>query len=590
MRFTILAIALALLLIMQAGAVQPNKQGLGSLNWSQNVNSKVHGVTAGTAYGDATNVGQGWAKLNKTGDTLGATTMSGALAFGTNKATGLGNGTAAQDAITFSQLKLLMRDVIVYKDGSSVKALYKNGTIASGTFGTDDTTIIQGALNNGGDVYLMPASPYYTISTMLYYKGDTYFHGAGNSSKLFLKTHVNTSMFRNKNVVSATYIDKNICIEDLCLDGNGLNQKTGEQTFGLWFKNCQNVDIRRVNIYNTQRYALAYENYGFYDTGPCAVFNSHVEGCKFIRNSASLEFSDAVALECENLVFRGNEIQNRHGAGLTTAKWVGVLVDNNYLNVSDCAFNVESWASCSYIEMSNNYVYALSSAFIVGAPAAGMSIHDINIHDNLIAKCTYGISVTGLHAVPYYIRLSGNIIRQSTSEAIYLGYGVRDVVVSETMSNKAVGTTVAQICLMGSNTNTTILSGQLIGGSAGIQFANATNREVTIKGVMISSMTYSGIYSIADVRNASICFNEIKNCGRAQDGAFSSGIDLNTGTGCTIVGNNIYDSYTARKTMTYGIYLHGASSGNTVWMNHIGPMVTGKVKDDGSGNEWFKNQ
>ncbi len=62
-------------------------------------NNKVTGLGAGTAAGDAVNKTQLDGKLTKAGDT-----MTGALAMGGNKVTGLGDPTAAQEAVTKNHL------------------------------------------------------------------------------------------------------------------------------------------------------------------------------------------------------------------------------------------------------------------------------------------------------------------------------------------------------------------------------------------------------------------------------------------------------------------------------------------------------
>lgn len=77
-----------------------------------------------------------WTKLNKTGDT-----MSGALAMGANKVTGVANGTAAQDGVTYSQLYGTRTLPLVIDTGSDlgfqVGNFASNSAMASINFGNN---------------------------------------------------------------------------------------------------------------------------------------------------------------------------------------------------------------------------------------------------------------------------------------------------------------------------------------------------------------------------------------------------------------------------------------------------------------------
>jgi len=114
-------LVLALLLVGQAGAI--SKTSLTELNLTQNMPAalkmggyKVTGMGAGTAYGDATNLGQSWGKVNKTGDT-----MTGALV--------VLNGTAAGNPPRFSQLMAVTGKSVVYGQGSDFYGIASNGSL-----------------------------------------------------------------------------------------------------------------------------------------------------------------------------------------------------------------------------------------------------------------------------------------------------------------------------------------------------------------------------------------------------------------------------------------------------------------------------
>jgi hypothetical protein len=132
----LLHILIILMLVSSTSMGVVNKLPLGLLNLTQDFNSQLNGVTAGTANLDAANMQQVWLRMNKSGDT-----MSGPLAMGSQKVTGVANGTAAQDAVTYSQL----RDgtgkgaytSILYKSGSNYVVEDLKGTIIySGTSGS----------------------------------------------------------------------------------------------------------------------------------------------------------------------------------------------------------------------------------------------------------------------------------------------------------------------------------------------------------------------------------------------------------------------------------------------------------------------
>lgn len=82
-----------------------------------------------------------WDKVNKSGDT-----MSGPLAMGTQKITGVGNGTAAQDAVTYSQL-----------DAKTVITVGPYSWCTVVTDGNSDQTEINSALIAYKDIVLVNA-------------------------------------------------------------------------------------------------------------------------------------------------------------------------------------------------------------------------------------------------------------------------------------------------------------------------------------------------------------------------------------------------------------------------------------------------
>lgn len=66
MRYLSVALALIIIINIAASTVDPTKIKPSQINWSQDINSQINGVTAGTSSLDVPNMVQAWEKINKT--------------------------------------------------------------------------------------------------------------------------------------------------------------------------------------------------------------------------------------------------------------------------------------------------------------------------------------------------------------------------------------------------------------------------------------------------------------------------------------------------------------------------------------------
>lgn len=107
---------------IKLGALVIGDGSVSAGNISLSTTGKIVNSAAATTAGDALVYGQSAASL-------AGLTMTGAIAMGTNKITGLGNGTAAQDGVTYSQLQSAVSGLF-WKDPVKVLRIKSDATQA----------------------------------------------------------------------------------------------------------------------------------------------------------------------------------------------------------------------------------------------------------------------------------------------------------------------------------------------------------------------------------------------------------------------------------------------------------------------------
>lgn len=179
--------------------------------------------------------------------------------------------------------------VMVYASNGRTERIEYSGTSASG--------VIQAALDSlgsGGGMVLFKEGTY-VISQTLRVPGGVTLSGVGYASKLVLADYADEEVIENKN--GDAYVDSNIVIRDLQIDGNG-----GMQTL--------EAQVSAIVL-----------------TG---VTSCRIEGCR-IHNVGQLGTNAGIyVLHSSNVTIRGNMIYDNRYAGIFLRKGTNAIISNNW--------------------------------------------------------------------------------------------------------------------------------------------------------------------------------------------------------------------------------------------------------------------
>jgi len=187
---------------------------------------------------------------------------------------------------------------IVFIDGTKIYA--RNGqTGILDCSGTDASTIIQAAIDSigqeGGTVWIKEGI--YIIYHTIKIPSNITLTGAGYATKLVLADHADEEVIENKN--QDAYVDQNIVITNLQIDGNGAKQTEGALASAIYFLKAQ---------------------------------RSRVEGC-WIHNIAKGATNAAIWLSTSSHnIIRGNMIYDNSYAGVYVGGTNNIISDNWFYN------------------------------------------------------------------------------------------------------------------------------------------------------------------------------------------------------------------------------------------------------------------
>jgi len=321
-------------------------------------------------------------------------------------------------------------DAMVYIDGTNVIAINKEGnTIKRGVAGTDDTTVIQAAINGYGTTYISSGA-YYINCPILLVSNKTVF-GDGWETKLYTTaTFVGmpgscNAIFRNTTVDGNVVIDINITIRDLYLNCNA-TKSIGTDASGIFMRGVGNVLIDCVYAEHCKYFGvfISTTNTGGVATGRsynCTISNCYVNDTeydciaytsdygKLINNYATKSGAYGCCLEeSDHCIVSGNICYDNYGGVRSTN------FSHGYSNYNTICNNVVHtvtehgiFLSGSFSVVDGNTVY---SGGAVGADNSGISIYGSNrsvVSNNTISgtKFLYGIRDSGS-----YNLVSGNYV------------------------------------------------------------------------------------------------------------------------------------------------------------------------------------
>ena len=186
---------------------------------------------------------------------------------------------------------------IVYSDGVYVHA--KNGDTGIVDYsGKDASEVIQAAIDSlgscGGSVLIREGT--YVISKTIKVPGNVTLSGVGFATKLVLADYADEEVIENMHTEG--YIDSNIVIANLQIDGNGKKQTSGAQ-------------VSPIFLFRVSR--------------------SRVEGCWIHSVAPQSTNAGIYALFSRYLIIRGNVIYDNRYTAVFLALGVNAIISNNQL-------------------------------------------------------------------------------------------------------------------------------------------------------------------------------------------------------------------------------------------------------------------
>lgn len=192
--------------------------------------------------------------------------------------------------------KVTEASYIVFIDGGMVYA--SNGrTGRLEYYGTDASSVIQAVLDSlesdGGMVLIKEGT--YVISKTIKIPGNVTLSGVGYATKLVLADYADEEVIENKH--EDAYVDSNIVITNLQIDGNGARQTYGAQVSAVFLTRVESCRVEGCWIHNV---AQGGTNAGIY-----------------VRYS-------------NNVAIRGNMIYDNRYAGIFLRKGANDIISNNW--------------------------------------------------------------------------------------------------------------------------------------------------------------------------------------------------------------------------------------------------------------------
>ena len=447
-------------------------------------------------------------------------------------------------------------DAMVYLEGTSVIAVDSTGNVIDkGTAGTDDTTVIQAALNalnknNRGTVLLSPGS--FDITDSIYVRSGCILSGSGWETEL--KLNKVNSLVSGQYIV---YVGDRATLERLKINGNGWRDKDID-TDGVHVRNygtvkfCEIEDVRQYAL-NSYTYCgvkylynlIHHTKYPFSFTGADTDGALFSNGC-LAHGNTCYEYDHYVKIRhAKNIVVSGNTIIKTYSIDTSHSGIVCSGGDGPYWNISIC---------------NNTIIDAVGtgtgSGIAIGVDAGRLS-HNISIANNVIDGFHSGIAIGGAHTTVAI----NNIVRNARYAGIRLISGADGVhVINNTLYNSGIVCEGASNCTIKSN----IVqggAGYWAAKGAGVYVFNECDN-ITIEGNTITDCTGSGIHLsdyAGNVTNTRIVQNILRDNG--------TGSILDTSTGPTTITNNIgyvtENSGAAATVADGGTIAHGCAAAPT---------------------------
>jgi parallel beta-helix repeat protein len=205
--------------------------------------------------------------------------------------------------------------------------------------GSDASSVIQAALNslgsNGGIIWIREGT--YVITSTIRVPGNVTLRGTGFATKLILADSADQEVIANKH--TEDYVDSNIVISNLQIDGNGAKQTPGAQVSTIFFSR-----VSRSRVENCWIHGVAP---GSTNAGVYALYSSYltVRGNVIYDNS----YAGVFLASGTNAIIVGNVFYHNH-RGVYLAGHLNGVVKGNQIVSGDEGVRLYMSASSNLIE------------------------------------------------------------------------------------------------------------------------------------------------------------------------------------------------------------------------------------------------
>jgi len=277
---------------------------------------------------------------------------------------------------------------IVFTDGFSIYA--KNGTSGIIDYsGSNAAEVIQAgidALGSHGGIILIKEGTY-VISSTIKVPGNVTLSGVGFATKFVLADYADQNVIENKH--PDAYVDSNIVISNLQIDGNGAKQSreqsvsvsaifftrvTKIRVEGCWIHNVSSVQNLNAGITTVLSSYIVIRGNMIYDNGYAGVFLSSGEGAIVSNNMFMRNHRGVYLAGHSRAIVEGNQIiSNDEGIRMYQT------ASNNTIQGNLIKDNGEEGININRVECENNFIldnYLINNRVQISDKGTGTIIKD----------------------------------------------------------------------------------------------------------------------------------------------------------------------------------------------------------------------
>ncbi len=456
--------------------------------------------------------------------------------------------TDTSEAPTGTNKKMLLSST-GYSPATKVVAPAGSGFIADYyTTGTADETQINLAITAvnglGGGVVLIKSGNY-SVASPITPLTNVIIRGEG------LGTYVKLPNLTNVNIFEVFGVN-HVIIEDLYLDGNGVNQSVEKQ-------------IIRIGQGST-----------YIDVKNCKLINASHHGVNSLNDSSYSNCTNIRVLYCE-ISNCGSLVEANPDGACIALQGSYCLAQGNF--ITDTSFcGIELYHDGDHSSAVNNFIIWNGESDTLGAIQVGVNNENSIVSGNIIT----GAGVSGHGAIKVlanYATVSNNTIFDITN-----GFGIWASGTNNSAFNNNTIKNLSQEGIYIEGTYNTFSANTITNCLMGINARPTAFYDVIIGNIISGNQQY-GIFVNQSAKNITINSNQIINNSQSSTNTYD-GIN-SQGANITILGNQCYDNQ-GSPTQKYGIRVQNSSSVNfSVIGNWTSGNATGGIQLFNTGTNYI---